>query len=228
MDIQVLVATLHGDWSLPEKMNLQGPAIIANQCDCWAMEERGEVRMLCSSTRGVGQNRNIALAMAETDILLFADDDMCYYDGVLQKVVEAFHQLPQADVLIFGMDMTRNGQVYEERRLPVKRCRLHQSLKYGACRMAIRREAVEKAALCFSQEFGGGCRYGSGEDSLFLYQCFKAGLQVWSHSLVLGRCAKDSSSWFKGYDEKFFFVPYDSCIVVGVVSEFTPTATKKS
>jgi len=205
MEIQVLVAALQRDWSLVEKMNLQAPAIIANQCDRWTVEEQGDVRMICTRTRGVGRNRNIALAAAQADILLFADDDMCYYDGVMEQVVESFRQLPQADVLIFGMDMTRNGEVYEQRRLALKRCYLHNSLKYGACRMAVRREAIEKANLHFSQEFGGGCRYGSGEDTLFLYQCFKAGLQVWSHNLVLGRCAKDSSTWFQGYNEKFFF-----------------------
>ncbi len=205
MDIQVLVAALHGDWSLPKKMNLQSPAIIANQCEQWSMEERDNVCMISTKTRGVGQNRNIALSMAQADILLFADDDMSYYDGVMEQVVEAFRQLPQADVLIFGMDMTKNDEVYEKRRLSIKRCHLHNSLKYGACRIAIRRKAIEKANLRFSQEFGGGCRYGSGEDTLFLYQCFKSGLQVWSHSLVLGRCAKDTSTWFHGYDEKYFF-----------------------
>lgn len=205
MKLQVLVAALEGDWSLPEKMNLQGDAIIANQCDRWAVEERGSIRMLCSSTRGVGRNRNLALAAAQGEFLLFADDDMSYYPMALELVVKAFEQLPQADVLIFSMDMTRNGEIYEKRHLPVKRCYFHNSLKYGACRMAVRRESIEKAGLHFSQEFGGGSRYGSGEDSLFLCDCFRAGLQVWSHDLVLGRCAKDSSSWFEGYNERYFF-----------------------
>ena len=53
--------------------------------------------------------------------------------------------------------------------------------------------------------FGGGCLYGSGEDTLFIADCFRAGLTVYSHSYVLGQCAKDSSSWFTGYNGKFFY-----------------------
>ena len=38
---------------------------------------------------------------------------------------------------------------------------------------------------------------------MFFHQ--KKGLRLYSHEHVLGACAKDSSSWFKGYDEKYFF-----------------------
>ena len=78
-------------------------------------------------------------------------------------------------------------------------------MKYGAARMAVRPAALKKHNIWFSTLFGGGCLYGSGEDSLLLRQCFRAGLRVYSHSYVLGTCAKDSSSWFTGYNEKYMF-----------------------
>ena len=78
-------------------------------------------------------------------------------------------------------------------------------MRFGTCRMAVRREAILKKNIHFSSLFGGGCLYGSGEDSLFLVQCFKSGLKVCSHEYVLGVCSKDESTWFDGYNEKYFF-----------------------
>ena len=57
----------------------------------------------------------------------------------------------------------------------------------------------------FFQNFGGGCIYSSGEDSLFLKACFERGLKVYSNAYVLGSCCKDVSSWFRGFNEKYFY-----------------------
>ncbi len=208
MDLEVLVATVgQADCSLAEKMNIETSAVIANQCGRWGYEENpsGRVRMLSTDTKGVGINRNLALQMAKGDILLFADDDVTYYDGTLQGVKDAFQQFPDADVIFFGIDMTREGKVFDKRRNKAGRLHLWNALRYGAARMAIRREAVVKHRLAFSTLFGGGCPYSSGEDTILIRDCFRAGLRVYAHDYVLGTCAKDSSSWFAGYNEKYFF-----------------------
>jgi len=210
MELQVLVATMHQvDMSLVDKMNLRRDAIIANQCETWDYkvnnEDFGDVHLFSSVTRGVGINRNFALQLATADILLFADDDIRYYESDLQGVIDAFSQLPDADVIFFGIDMTKNGKVFDPRRNKVKRLHLWNSLKYGTCRMAVRRESIAKKRLYFSTMFGGGCMYGSGEDTIFIRDCFRAGLKLYSHDYVLGACAKDSSTWFSGYNNKYFF-----------------------
>lgn len=208
MDLEVLVATMgQTDCSLAEKMNITVPAVLANQCGKWSYDESaaGKIRMLSTDTKGVGINRNLALQMAQGDILLFADDDVTYYDDGLQGVIDAFHELPDADIIFFAMDYTRNGEVFDRRRHKTKRLHIYNSLRYGAARMAIRREALESKSLSFTKLFGGGCRYSSGEDTIFIVDAIRSGLRVYSHSHVLGSCAKDRSSWFFGYSEKFFF-----------------------
>lgn len=209
MEFEVLVATVgQTDLSLAEKMNIQQNVLIANQSDRWGYEEVaqpfGRVRMLSTATRGVGINRNLALQLSQGDILLFADDDIVYYDD-LQPVIRAFQELPDADVIFFGIDMTRNGEVIDRRRQKRHRVRTWNSLKYGTCRMAVRRESILKNRLCFSTLFGGGGRYGHGEDTIFIRECLRAGLHLYAHEHVLGACATDSSTWFTGYDEKYFF-----------------------
>ena len=162
MELEVLVATMRQtDFSLAEKMNLCQNAVIANQCGQWGYDEHQKdgcrIRMVSSDTKGVGINRNLAIQLAEADILLFGDDDVTYYDGTLQGVVDAFRELPDADVIFFGLDYTRDGEIFDRRRNPVKRLHLWNCLRFGAARMAIRREAVKKKRLAFSTLFGGGC-----------------------------------------------------------------------
>lgn len=214
--LQVLLATMdQKDTSIAEKMNIRCAAVIANQADREEIRTEpspyGPRKMITTATRGVGLNRNIALLAAESELLLLADDDVVYNDDMPQQVVAAFRENPRADVLIFSMDMMKNGAVTERRQLPNKRRRLWNSMRFGTYTMAIRREALIRGNITFHQSFGGGCPFSAGEDTLFLKACFDAKLRVYSHSYVLGTCCKDTSSWFVGYNEKYF---YDKGVLV--------------
>jgi glycosyltransferase involved in cell wall biosynthesis len=216
MKLQVLVATMHQtDASIAQKMNIRCPAVVANQADreeiVTCATEYGEWKMITTKTRGVGLNRNVALLAASADILLLSDDDVVYHDDMPLAVKQAFAALPMADVIIFGMDMVKNGTVTERRGTPVRRLHVWNSMRFGTYRIAIRRRALIDNNITFHQSFGGGCPFMTGEDSLFLKSCFDAGLKVYSHTYVLGSCCKDTSSWFVGYNEKYF---YDKGVLV--------------
>ncbi len=208
--LQILVAAMNQrDFSLVEKMNIRTDVVIASQGDFNDIREEayayGRRTMICTATKGVGLNRNIALLASSGDYLLFADDDIIYRDDVSERVTAAFRENPRADVIIFSMDYTRNGEVIERRHLKDRQLHIWNAMRYGAVVMAVRREAVVKHRLSYSQLFGGGCLFGSGEDSIFLKDCFQRGLKVYSNSYVLGQCSRDSSSWFSGYNEKYFY-----------------------
>ena len=208
--VEVLVVTMgRTDLEIRDEMNIQCDCLIANQNGTWgyqeAVDEYGTIRMISTATKGVGVNRNIGLSNARGEILLLADDDVRYYDGAFSAVEEAFNQFPDADVIAFGMDMTRNGKLSARRQDKSGRRYVWNAMRYGACRIAIRRSAVQKHSMSFSELFGGGCMYSCGEDTIFLRECFRKKMKVYASSAVLGACARDSSSWFSGYTEKFFF-----------------------
>ncbi len=216
MRLQVLAVTMHReDLSIAEQMNIRCDALIANQAD---REEtvicdtvHGRWQMITTATRGVGRNRNVGLAAADGDILLLSDDDVVYRDDMPTEVLKAFADCLQADVMIFGMDMVRDGQVFETRCEPHRRVRIWNAMKYGTYRIAIRREALERAHIRFHESFGGGCPFSAGEDSLFIKGCLDNHLRIYTHPYVLGTCCKDSSSWFVGYNDKYF---YDKGVLV--------------
>ena len=208
--LQVLVATMHQkDFSIGEKMNIRCGAVFANQADrnetAISTTQWGHWKMVTTATRGVGLNRNFALLSADAEILMLADDDVVYNDDMPQQVAKAFQENPQADVLIFGMDIVKNGKVTEKRHLQAKRRHVWDSMRFGTYTMAIRRKALLRGNITFHQCFGGGCMYSAGEDSIFLKTCFDRGLKIYSHPYVLGTCCKDTSSWFVGHNEKYFY-----------------------
>lgn len=209
-ELQVLLATRNQqDFAIATQMNITCDAVIANQADqdCVANTQSpaGNWKMITTATRGVGLNRNIALMAATAEFVLFADDDVVYNDDMPAAVVAAFRENPQADVIIFGMDIVKNGEVTERRHLQGKRLRVTNAMRFGTYTIAARRKALLQHNITFHQMFGGGCPFGSGEDSLFLKACFDSKLRVYSHRYVLGTCRKDTSSWFTGYHEKYFY-----------------------
>lgn len=208
MNLQVLVATMHqNDHSLLNKMNIQSDVIVGNQCDRNEIEEFGynghKVKYLSFTERGVGLNRNNALMRATADICLFADDDVTYIDNYKEIILKEFMRNPRADVIVFNVPSTnpkRKGYTIRKN----KRLRIFNALRYGTYRIAIRTESIRKANISFSLLFGGGARYSAGEDSLFITDCFKKSLRVYASSKVIGSVTHEESTWFKGYNDKYF------------------------
>lgn len=210
MNLEVLVVTMNQtDLGLLKKMNLKCNTLITNQCGKWDYIEEDKddckVRMLSSDTKGVGINRNIGLELAQGDVLVFSDDDITYYDSELKGIKEAFENLPQADAIFFNMDHSRGGKVYCNHSCKIGRLHLWNAMNYGTSRIAVKREALQKARISFSTLFGGGAKYSCGEDTLFIRDLFKAGLKVYSYDCKLGVCVMDDSSWFEGFNEKYLF-----------------------
>lgn len=207
MKIQTLaVAIDQKDHALTEKLNIQTDTIIGNQCGRTEIETfsfRGhQVTWLHAADRGVGKNRNRLLDYAEGDFLILADDDMRFVDGYPEIAARAIEACADADVYIFNL-IERHPRRYVNREIACVGRR--QYARYGAARLMLRREAVERAGIRFSLEFGGGARYGSGEDTIFLRDCLNKGLKLYAVPYALAEIDQEApSSWFSGYNEKFF------------------------
>ncbi len=207
--LEVLCATMHQkDFSKIKEMNIQSDIIFANQADRNSYDEivfNGyKARMITTTQRGVGRNRNIGLLYATADICLFADDDVIYTKGYREKIIDAFEDIKDADVIIFNL-ISKNLNRPQRINLRKKRVRLYTALKYPSPRIAVKLESVQKKNIWFSVLFGGGSKYLSGEDSLWLLDAICKGLKVYTHPLVIGEVMQNQSLWFQGYNKEFFF-----------------------
>lgn len=208
MKLEVLISTMHReDHLLLSEMHIASDAVVVNQCDrneVEVFEHNGHtVKWLSLAERGVGLSRNTAMMRATADILLFADDDIVYCDNYEQLVLDAFRENPKADVILFNFE-SLNPDRPEAITKKTHRLRWYNCLRYGAFRIAIRREALLRKNLSFSLLFGGGARHSAGEDNLFITNCTQARLRVIAYTAVLGTVRQEESTWFRGYDEKYY------------------------
>lgn len=208
MKLETLVSAVKQNVAgMAEKMNLQSDAVIINQCDENSyMEYKHKdctIRGYSFAEKGVGLSRNNALLRAKGDIILFSDEDIVYHDGYAEEILRAFEQRPQADMLLFNMEVEADRATYHIEK--EHRVRFYNSGRYPTYSFAIRREKIHKANITFSLLFGGGAKYSNGEDSLFLLECLKKGMKVYALPIEIGKEVPRPSTWFHGYTEKFFF-----------------------
>ena len=208
MELQVLVSTMHQkDYKLLDEMNIQSDTIIINQTDVNSYEEffyhGNKIRFFSFTERGIGLSRNNALMRATAEISLFADDDVVYKDNYKQLICDVFNRLQDADIIIFNVPSMNSKRSYSST-TKTTRVRWFNCLKYGAVRMAVKTESVKKANVFFSLLFGGGAKYSAGEDSLFIFDCIKKGLKVYSVPIEIGKVKQEKSTWFEGYTDKYF------------------------
>ena len=206
---EVLCVTMgQTDFSKIKEMNVHSHVVYANQCDKTAYEEMEfegyKAKMISTQTRGVGINRNIALTYASADICLMADDDVHYRDDAKEKILSEFEAHPDADVIIFHFqsdDPYRKPPKYDK----TKKWPTFARTPWGSVRIAFRLEAVRKANAWFTTLFGGGCIFPSGEDSMWIKDLRKAGLTFYVSEHTIGEISYETSTWFTGYDEKYYF-----------------------
>ncbi|MGK9181275.1 glycosyltransferase family 2 protein [Priestia filamentosa] len=210
MKVEVLVSTMNQtDLKLVDRMNIKGDAIVINQSnkvDFTTLKKGNHcIRMFSFNERGIGLSRNSALMRSTADICLMADDDVIYFDDYEDIIKRAFANNPEADMIVFNLpaeNESRDGNSDNEREYRVNYMNF---MRYGTIRLAFKRESILKSNIYFSLLFGGGAKYGSGEDTLFIYNCLRKGLKIYTCPMQIGIVKQESSSWFQGYNEKYFY-----------------------
>ena len=208
MSVEVLVSVMNQDMrGLVERMQLDSDAVIINQCDHVGTAEMAHnghrIRFFSFPERGIGKSRNAAIERADGDICLFSDEDIVYTPGYAEAIEAEFQQNPAADMILFNIEVAEERRTYfiTER----KRVHWYTCGRYGAVSFAVRRRILEESGVRFSLLFGGGARFSNGEDSLFLKGLMDKGYRVYTAPVLIGREEAEESSWFAGYNRKFFF-----------------------
>ena len=208
MTYQLIVSTMDQlDYSLLDRMNINSDAIIINQTYRVAYREikrRGHiVKWYDFNERGVGLSRNSGLMRADADIVQFADDDMVLTDTYARDVAAEYEKHPKADVILVSNICLNTYRIpYQVKKFG--RIGRLEAVNFGGARITARREKLLYNNISFSLLFGGGARYGSGEDTTFIQDCVKSGMTVCKSPLIVSRMDQSSSCWLRGYNEKYF------------------------
>ena len=208
MRLCVLVSALEKKVSdMPRNMGLKSDAVIVNQCGEDSSTELSyegkKILVLNRSERGVGKSRNLALDNAWGDVVLFSDDDICYEEDYAARIIQAFRRRPAADILLFNVRVNPDRRTYWNEKN--RKVHWYNCGRYPTFCAAAKLDRLKESGVRFSPLFGGGAPYSNGEDSLFFMECIKKGLKIYTVTSVIGTERSRKSTWFKGYDEKFFY-----------------------
>ena len=119
-----------------------------------------------------------------------------------KNVLEEFKNNPKADLIFFNIDNpNRKKRIIKKR----KRLHIYNSLNYGSCNTAFRRSSIESKHIRFNTMFGPNAKYNNGSDTMFITQVLKNKLKIYTSPVNIGIVYNRKSTWFKGYNEEFFF-----------------------
>lgn len=204
-NLEILLSCMHqDDISIVDHSEICSDVLIINQanlekslCIC---RERGVVNFITTTERGLSKSRNMALRNAKGDICLICDDDEIMYNDYEMKILNAFEEQKDADIIAFQIDDA--GKTYINKK---KKLNYLTVLKVASWQIAFRRKSIINNNIWFDETLGSGVSKAGGEEVKFLYDCLKRGLNIYFVPISIGRMIEGESKWFNGWTKEYFF-----------------------
>lgn len=217
MKIEVLLSCMNQkDFSIVEKMNLTTDILIVNQCNENKYEERiingKKQRMIYTTQRGLSHSRNELLNNMEGDIGILCDDDVVYEKDYENKIKQAYIDLEQAGIIIFEAEVKRDEYDKYPNLISVSTAKIKnkkykkapKNKYYTSTRITFKKKSIQNRNIWFNLNFGAGSKYSSGEEGIFLREARNKGIKIYECYEKLANVHHKNSTWFTGFNEKFF------------------------
>ena len=183
-DREILVIVQNGDPS--------GSSTDPAKLDVPVSLQRSDVRVIQLSSYGVAKSRNEALRNARGEYLIFADDDIVFFETGLAAAVK---QLDDSPHTAFLLGATVDESLQPRKQYPVKTTRLTRfnSAKAATYEMIVRVAASREANVWFDENFGAGALNYLGDEYIFIADLIKQNLRCEFAPIVLAQHPADSS-----------------------------------
>ena len=193
------------DKEIIKRSNIQSNCLIINQCD---EDKKEQVKIkdnktclwINSKERGLSKSRNMAIENSKADICLIADNDEIFDYDVEEKILKAYQELPQADIIVFNLHNKQTklkNKIYKLKRL--------ECLRVCSWQITFIRKAIVDNKLNFDIKLGAGTGNGAGEENKFLLDAYDKGLKIYHYPVNIATMTENESTWFNGYDEEYFY-----------------------
>lgn len=205
MKLEILLSCMNQqDGRLIQKSQITGDAVMVNQCGREGYAEypteRGLARIYDSGDRGLTKSRNLAIEQSRADICMLSDDDEVFLPDYEKWILQAYRELPQADVIVFQIENWPTSLGEKARRL-----KFPKTMKVSSVQISFRREGLMRTGVRFDPLLGSGSGNGAEEELKFLLDCQKKGLKIYYVPVAVARLEQSESAWFAGFDEEFFY-----------------------
>ena len=135
---------------------------------------RDDVKIVTLQGKGLSRNRNNAIQAATADICMIADDDIRYTPANIAQVIETYKSHLDLDVATFKYHSPSSNKFYPDYSFYLK----DEVKNYYVTSFEItfKRESIQ-GKIKFNELFGLGAPVlGAGEESVFIFDVLKAGL----------------------------------------------------
>ena len=204
--VEILLSCMNEeDYSIILGSNIKTNTVIINQCSENSMNQininnNKYVKWINSTERGLSKSRNMAIHNSCADICLIADNDEKFDDDCEHKILKAYEDLPDADIIIFDLHnkpTKLKPKIYLPKRL--------EMLRVCSCQITFKRASIIDNKLIFDVKLGAGTGNGAGEENKFLLDCYDKGLKIYHVPEKIAVMTENESTWFTGFDADFFY-----------------------
>lgn len=205
-ELQVLISTqnLQNDVQvdkLLKNMNVTSNYLIVNQ----TMNNKCNIEnsnVITKFEKGLSKSRNTAIQNSNADIILLADDDMVYENDYEEKILRAYKNNPEADMIAFYVK-SRNSE-RRVRNLISGKIGWIRIFRVSSFQLSFRKNSIK--GLKFDENFGTGTKNFCGEETIFLSDCLRKGLKLIYVDEKIGEVEQKESSWYKGVNKELILV----------------------
>lgn len=128
--------------------------------------------------KGLSKSRNRGLDLTKNfEICCVADNDILYVEDYESVINNYFNIYKDADVLTFGHIL--NGKLKINKNKIFKH-NLLSIMKVSSIEIVFKRDSIVEKNIKFDERFGLGSFYSAGEENIFLSDCLKNKLNVYS------------------------------------------------
>jgi len=206
MKFQVLLSAMYLEgYDYINSLHISSDCLVVNQCESNHKEVISEktrvITYIETTERGLSKSRNMAIENADADVCILCDNDVEYVENYESLICDAFHNYPDADIIIFYIKRKEKPKPNYK---TIRSMNYLSVMKIFSPEIAFRRQIIEEKQIRFHELFGAGAHYYMGEENIFLYDCLRAGLNIKYIPVKIAELRETQSTWFTGYDEHFF------------------------
>lgn len=211
--LEVLIPTFNSNKDDIEKLlsfwNVQTNCVISNQCGkqgAYEFDFKGhKVRWFDIDSVGVSKNRNNLLNKLNADLGIFIDDDCSLCNDYEKTILNEMNFYNARAALFNGFN---DKDIIINKNNKTIRCKRYSHLSHmGGPGICVSKNLLVDCKLSFNEQLGTPNKIYMGEDSLFAFDLIKLKTIIINSNKPVFYVKEDidNSTYFKGYDEQYFF-----------------------
>jgi glycosyltransferase involved in cell wall biosynthesis len=126
------------------------------------------------SSVGVAKSRNAAIENAQTEYLVFADDDIVFSEKGLKDAIEYLDKNPGVSLLL-GSASSPKGELRKRYPDQIQKLNLFNCARAATYEMVIRVADIKRLGIRFDESFGAGAENYLGDEYIFIADLLRAG-----------------------------------------------------